>query len=156
MSCGCGYDAWFTRHVNNECAFHRKSSLYLPLGSVNLVLKVMGTPDEISSPPGWNRVSPGCPRNFNAELTEPTRQIKTTFPMNVHYSHDMGITCGSTCVTWLIHMCNMTHLCVRYVSLTWILPWDSLKEWHLLVWNDSSHVDDMWITCGSTCVTTHS
>jgi len=32
--------------------FHRKSSLYLPLGSVNLVLKVMGTPDEISSPPG--------------------------------------------------------------------------------------------------------
>jgi len=32
--------------------FHRKSSLYLPVGSVNLVLKVMGTPDEISSPPG--------------------------------------------------------------------------------------------------------
>jgi len=31
---------------------HRKSSLYLLLGSVNLVLKVMGTPDEISSPPG--------------------------------------------------------------------------------------------------------
>jgi len=31
---------------------NRKSSLYLPLGSVNLVLKLMGTPDEISSPPG--------------------------------------------------------------------------------------------------------
>jgi len=62
---------------------HRKSSFYLPLGSVNLVLKVMGTPDEISSPPGWNRVSPGWPRNFNTELTEPTRQIKTTFPMNI-------------------------------------------------------------------------
>ena len=62
---------------------HWKSSLYLPLGSVNLVLKVMGTPDEIWSPPGWNRVSPGCPRNFNTELTEPTRQIKTTFPMNL-------------------------------------------------------------------------
>jgi len=29
-----------------------KSSFYLPLGSVNLVLKVMGIPDEISSPPG--------------------------------------------------------------------------------------------------------
>ena len=28
---------------------HRKRSLYLPVGSVNLVLKVMGTPDEISS-----------------------------------------------------------------------------------------------------------
>ena len=34
------------------CHIHRTSSLYLPLGSVNLVLKVMGTPDEISSPPG--------------------------------------------------------------------------------------------------------
>jgi len=65
---------------------HRKSSLYLPLGSVNLVLKVMGTPDEMSSPPGWNRVSPGCPRNFNTELTEPTRQIKTTFPMNMSHT----------------------------------------------------------------------
>jgi len=62
---------------------HRKSSLYLPLGSVNLVLKVMGTPDEISSPPGWNRVSPGCPTNFDTELTEPAGQMKTTFPMNV-------------------------------------------------------------------------
>jgi len=61
---------------------HRKSSLYLPLGSVNLALKVMGTPDEISSPAGWNRVSLGCPRNSNTELTEPTKQIKTTFPMN--------------------------------------------------------------------------
>jgi len=68
---------WRNLHV------HRNSSLYLPLGSVNLVLKVMGTPDEISSPPGWNRVSPGWPRNFNTELTEPTKQIKTTFPMNV-------------------------------------------------------------------------
>jgi len=66
---------------------HRKSSLYLPLGSVNLVLKVLGTPDEISSPPGWNRVSPGCPRNFNTELTEPTRQIKTTFPWVSQYCH---------------------------------------------------------------------
>jgi len=28
---------------------HRKSSLYLPLSSVNLVLKLMGTPDGISS-----------------------------------------------------------------------------------------------------------
>jgi len=62
---------------------HRKRSLYLPVGSVNLVSKVMGTPDEISSPPGWNRLSQGCPRNFNTELTEPTRQVKTTFPMNV-------------------------------------------------------------------------
>ena len=66
---------------------HRKRSLYLPLGSVNLVMKVMGTPDEISSPPGWNRVSPGCPRNFNTELTEPTRQIKTTFPMNMNCAY---------------------------------------------------------------------
>ena len=81
---------------------HRKSSLYesslyLPLGSDNLVLKEMGTPDEISSPPGWNRVSLGCPRNFKTELTEPTRQIKTTFPMNVitrctyvcYYTHNI-------------------------------------------------------------------
>jgi len=66
-------------HVN----IHRKSSLYLPLGSVNLVWKAMGTPEEISSPPGWNRVLPGCPRNFNTKLTEPTRQINTTFPMNM-------------------------------------------------------------------------
>jgi len=40
---------------------HRKSSLYLPLGSVNLVLKLMGTPDGISTRSGWNHVSPGCP-----------------------------------------------------------------------------------------------
>jgi len=36
---------------------HRKSSLYLPLSSVNLVLKLMGTPDGISTRSGWNRVS---------------------------------------------------------------------------------------------------
>jgi len=59
---------------------HRKSSLYLPLGSVKLVLKAMGTPDEISS----NHDSPRCPRNFNTKLTEPTRQIKTTFFMNMY------------------------------------------------------------------------
>jgi len=41
------YTVSHTRHM------HRKSSLYLPLGSVNLVLKVMGTPDEISSPLGY-------------------------------------------------------------------------------------------------------
>jgi len=29
----------------------------LPLGSVNLVLKLMGTPDGISTQNGWNRVS---------------------------------------------------------------------------------------------------
>jgi len=44
--------AWAAVEVGNDRKFHRKSSLYLPLGSVNLVLKVMGTPDEISSPPG--------------------------------------------------------------------------------------------------------
>jgi len=72
---------------------HRKSSLYLPVGSVNLVLKVMGTPDEISSPPGWNRVSPGCPRNFNTELSEPTRQIKTAFPMDIYIYTYTYVTC---------------------------------------------------------------
>jgi len=36
---------------------HRKSSLYLPLSSVNLVLKLMGNPDGISTRSGWNRVS---------------------------------------------------------------------------------------------------
>ena len=36
---------------------HRKSSLYLPLSSVNLVLKLMGTPDGSSTCSGWNRVS---------------------------------------------------------------------------------------------------
>jgi len=36
---------------------HRKSSLYLPITSVNLVLKLMGTPDGISTRSGWNRVS---------------------------------------------------------------------------------------------------
>jgi len=89
---------------------HRKSSLYLPLGSVNLVLKAMGTPDEISSPPGWNRVSPGCPRNFNTKLTEPTRQIKTTFPMNM--SHTWHVSHG-TWLTWLMSqnwdICPMAH-----------------------------------------------
>jgi len=29
----------------------------LPLGSVNLVLKLMGTPDGISTRSGWNHVS---------------------------------------------------------------------------------------------------
>jgi len=74
-------------YMYNCTHIHRKSSLYLPLGSVNLVLKAMGTSDEISSPPGWNRVSPGCPRNFSIKLTEPIRQIKTTFPMNMHMTH---------------------------------------------------------------------
>jgi len=79
----------------------RKSSLYLPLGSVNLVLKAMGIPDEISSPPGWNRVSPGCPRNFNTKLTEPTRQINTTFPMNmIHPFICILLTHLFTLVTW--------------------------------------------------------
>jgi len=32
--------------------FHRKNSLYLPLSSVNLVLKLMGTPDGISTRSG--------------------------------------------------------------------------------------------------------
>jgi len=50
-------------HVNNVihmwCVthIHRKSSLYLPLSSVNLVLSLMGTPDGISTRSGWNRVS---------------------------------------------------------------------------------------------------
>ena len=39
------------------CQIHRKSSLYLPISSVNLVLKLMGTPDGISTHSGWNRVS---------------------------------------------------------------------------------------------------
>jgi len=37
--------------------FHRKSSFYLPLGSVNLVLKLMGTPDGISNHSGRNRIA---------------------------------------------------------------------------------------------------
>ena len=36
---------------------HRKSSLYLPLGLVKLILQLMGTPDGISTRSGWNRVS---------------------------------------------------------------------------------------------------
>jgi len=80
---------------------YRKSSLYLPLGSVTLA---MGTPGEISSPPGWNRVSPGCPRNFNTKLTEPTRQIKTTFPMNI----GERIMRGCTSAVW--RDCNMIEL----------------------------------------------
>jgi len=40
------------REIPHLIHIHRKSSLYLPLGSVNLVLKAMGTPDENSSPPG--------------------------------------------------------------------------------------------------------
>ena len=72
---------WSMSHI------HRKRNLYLPLGSVNLELKVMGTPDQISSPLSWNRVSPGCPGNFNTELTEPTRQIKTTFPMSMNEAY---------------------------------------------------------------------
>jgi len=90
---------------------HIQSSLYLPLASVNLVLKIMGTPDEISSPPGWNRISPGCPRNFNTELTEPTRQIKTTFPMNMSLWYAQSrlewfyVTVRAT---YLIAVCDVT------------------------------------------------
>jgi len=43
--------------VPSQAHFHRKSSLYLPLGSVNLVLKLMGTPDGISTLNGSNCVS---------------------------------------------------------------------------------------------------
>jgi len=52
--------------VCNLCAYtriiyenhiHRKSRLYLPLSSVNLVLKLMVTTDGISTRSGWNRVS---------------------------------------------------------------------------------------------------
>jgi len=35
-------------YLRSNLHFHRKSSLYLPLSSVNLVLKLMGTPDGIS------------------------------------------------------------------------------------------------------------
>ena len=69
---------------------HRKSSLYLPLSSVNLVLKLMGTPDGIFNPFGlkscFTVVVPGFPWNLYTKLTETPRQIKTTFPMNM-YSH---------------------------------------------------------------------
>jgi len=41
---------------------HRKCSLYLPLFSVNLVLKVMGTPDEIPSPTGLTMCFTGLPQ----------------------------------------------------------------------------------------------
>jgi len=37
--------------------YDRKRSRYLSLGSVNLVLKLMGAPDGISTRSGWNRVS---------------------------------------------------------------------------------------------------
>ena len=37
-----------TGYIITHTQIHRKSSLYLPLGSVNLVLKLMGTPDGIS------------------------------------------------------------------------------------------------------------
>jgi len=97
----------------------RKRSLYLPLGSVNLVLKVMGTPNEISSPPGCNRVSPGWPKNFNTELTEPTRQIKTTFPMNVWCLMTVDLELDQPCriyakvmsCTWEMMTCHAYSLC---------------------------------------------
>jgi len=61
--CSMSYDAdCVTDSYTSHSHVHRKSSLYLPLGSVNLVLKAMGTPDEISSPPGqivFHRVAPG-------------------------------------------------------------------------------------------------
>ena len=108
-------------HTEIHTHIHRKSSLYLPLGSVNLVLKVMGTPDQISSPPGWNRVSPGCPRNFNTELTEPTRQIKTTFPMNM-YIH----VCFTAYHIYYREMYTYVHTCIY----TYIHPhnFDTLRH----------------------------
>ena len=114
------YHTYVNTHIPH---IHRKSSLYLPLGLVNLVLKVMGTPDEISSPPGWNRVSPGCPRNFNTELTEPTRQIKTTFLWTYpgtqipHISHPQ-----------IPHICEYVYeSCLTYVNMC------------------TSHVSHMWV-----------
>jgi len=115
---------------------HRKSSLYLPLGSVNLLLKAMGTPDEISSPPRWNRVSPGCPRNFNTKLTEPTRQIKTNFSMNmcnVLHSYVFVMWLIHTCVTWLIHVCDVTHSYVCDVTQSCVCGMTSFMyvTWHI-------------------------
>jgi len=46
-------DIYVIYTVSHTRQIHRKSSLYLPLGSVISVLKVMGTPDKISSPPGY-------------------------------------------------------------------------------------------------------
>ena len=122
----------------------RKSSLYLPLGSVNLVLKAMGIPDEISSPPGWNRVSPGCPRNFNTKLTEPTRQINTTFPMNmIHPFICILLTHLFTLVTW-------------WSMYTFLLQ--TYSEWHenlrqdtfiysfiSILWRSHSYLCDMMV-----------
>jgi len=44
-------------HPSSHTHLHRKSSLHLPLSWVNLVLKLMGTPDGISTRSRWNRVS---------------------------------------------------------------------------------------------------
>ena len=125
--------------IDGFCDIHRKSSLYLPLGSVNLVLKAMGIPDEISSPPGWNRVSPGCPRNFNTELTEPTRQIKTTFPMNMYECAKMNASCHmyeyaritASCPFFLC--CVMFRVCVAsVVSHVWMRQYERVV-WHVVV-----------------------
>jgi len=62
---------------------HWKRGLHLPFGSLNLVLKLMRTPDKFHGAIWWNMISPGCPWNFNTKLTEPTRQIQTIFPMNM-------------------------------------------------------------------------
>ena len=51
--------------------FHRKSSLYCFVGSVNSVLKFLGQPGETRFQPGGDEISSGVPMTFNTKLTEP-------------------------------------------------------------------------------------
>jgi len=97
----------------------------------------MGTPDEISSPPGWNRVSPGCPSNFYTDLTEPTRQIKTTFPTKcfLNWSSCWGYSLINT-----LKLKN-PQLQLRFSKPLWALQWSrrktkiSARRWSwMVVW----------------------
>ena len=101
---------------------HRKSSLYLLLSSVNLVLKLMGTPDGISTRSGFTVVVTGLPWNLYTKLTETLRQIKTTFPMNINEScHMCEWVVFRTRVSRMSYIChtNVSHIsciCHTYVN----------------------------------------
>ena len=78
----------------------------------------------------WNTISPGCPWNFNTMLTEPTRQIKTTFLMNMTY---MYVIYALFCVEFILY-CLKT-LSIQYCRITRLFCWITFSKKIRISWN---------------------
>ena len=113
----CRTEEWVASYI------HRKSSIYLPLSSVNLVLKLMGTPDGISTRSGWNRVSQWWCRVSPASYTE-----------MVHVTHRAIQNVTHHAYKWVV-----SHLGTSCPAKERVMSQSHLEMSHVLLRNESCH-----------------